>query len=193
MERESEPASSSVGGPDGLRIATARTADLTAAERAAIVDLCSWAHGVDFGQLFSFLPPDGLHVIARLGAEDLGHAVITTRWLRPDGLPFLRCAYVDAVATAPTRQRQGIGGAVMRRLALAADADGYEIGGLESELRGFYEPLGWVRWRGARAAQTDAGSVATPDEQGVFVLRYARTPTLDIDGPLTVMADGRFW
>ena len=64
-------------------------------------------------ELFSLLPPDGLHVIARLDGEVVGHAVITTRWLRPDGLPFLRCAYVDAVATAPTHQRQGIGGRVM--------------------------------------------------------------------------------
>ena len=182
-----------IGGPEGLRIATARTADLGPVQRAAIVDLCSWAHGVDFGELFAFLPPDGLHVIAHLDAEVVGHAVTTTRWLRPGALPFLRCAYVDAVATAPTHQRLGIGSAVMRRLAEAADVDGYDIGGLESELRGFYEPLGWMRWRGARAAQTDAGPVATPDEEGVFVLRLARTPPLDVDGPLTVKADGRFW
>ena len=193
MQGEGEPRSVGISGPDRLRIVTARTADLSPAQRAAIVDLCSWAHGVDFGELFSFLLPDGLHVIAHLDDEVVGHAVTTTRWLRPGGLPFLRCAYVDAVATAPTHQRQGIGGAVMRRLALAADVDGYEIGGLESELRGFYEPLGWVRWRGDRAAETDGGLVVTPDKDGVFVLRLARTPPLDVDGPLTVRADGRFW
>ncbi len=193
MERQSEPVSSGVGGPDRLRIATVRTSDLSPAQRGAIVDLCSEAHGVDFGELFSMLPPDGLHVIAAVDDEVVGHAVTTTRWLRPGGLPFLRCAYVDAVATAPTHQHQGIGGAVMRRLAQAADVDGYEIGALESELRGFYEPLGWERWRGARAAQTDGGLVSTPDEEGVFVLRLARTPPLDVDGPLTIKADGRFW
>ena len=182
MERQSDRGSFGVGGPEGLRIATVRTADLSVAERSAIVDLCSWAHGVDFGELFSFQPPDGLHVIAHLDGEVVGHAVTTTRRLRPGGLPFLRCAYVDAVATSPTYQRQGIGRAVMRRLAEAADGDGYQIGGLESELRGFYEPLGWERWRGARGAQTDGGLVATPDEEGVFVLRLARTPVLDIDG-----------
>ena len=193
MTLPSEPGSSGVSGPQGLRIAAARTADLGPMERTAIVDLCSWAHGVDFGQLFSLLPKDGLHVMAHLDGELVGHAVITARWLRPEGLPYLRCAYVDAVATAPTHQRQGVGGAVMRRLAEAADADGYEIGGLESELRGFYEPLGWERWRGARAAQTDDGLESTPDEEGVFVLRLARTPPLDVDGPLTIKADGRFW
>ena len=193
MERQNEPGSPGVGSPEGLRIACTRTADLSAAQRAGIVDLCSRAHGVDFGELFSLLPPDGLHAIAHLDGELVGHAVISTRWLRPDGLPYLRCAYVDAVATTPSHQRQGIGGVVMRTVAQAADEDGYEIGGLESELRGFYEPLGWVRWRGARAAETEAGSVATPDEEGVFVLRLARTPPLDVDGLLTIKADGRFW
>jgi GNAT superfamily N-acetyltransferase len=193
MERQGEPRSSGIGGLERLRIATARTVDLRPHEREAIVELCTWAHGVDFGELFALLPPDGLHVIAHLDAKTVGHAVITTRWLQPDGLPFLRCAYVDAVATAPNQQLRGIGHAVMRRLAEAAEADQYEIGGLESELRGFYEPLGWERWRGDRAAQTDVGPVATPDELGVFVLRMARTPPLDLDGSLTVKADGRFW
>ena len=180
-------------GPERFRIETARTADLGQLERAAIVELCSWAHGVDFGGLFSLLPRDGLHVIARREAEVVGHAVLTTRWLRPGPLPFLRSGYVDAVATAPTAQHRGIGSAVMRRLAEAAEADGFELGGLESELRGFYEPLGWLRWRGPLAAMTPAGLVPTPDQEGVFVLRLARTPLLYIDGPLTVRADGRFW
>jgi aminoglycoside 2'-N-acetyltransferase I len=193
VERDFEPEPPGVGGPAALGITTSRTADLGASQRAAIVHLCSWAHGVDFGGLFSLLPADGLHVIAHLDAEVVGHAVITTRWLQPDGLPFLRCAYVDAVATAPTHQRQGVGRAVMLRLAEAAEADGYEVGCLESELRGFYEPLSWERWRGPLAAQTDAGIMPTPDQEGIFVRRLSRTPTVNVDGPLTIRADGRFW
>jgi hypothetical protein len=81
----------------------------------------------------------------------------------------------------------------MRRLAATADAGGFEIGGLESELRGFYEPLGWQRWRGQLAGLTDAGLVPTPDQDGIFVLRLAHTPTIDIDAPLTIQADGRLW
>jgi aminoglycoside 2'-N-acetyltransferase I len=193
MERHSVPDAAGAGVPDALRIETCRTADLTAEERAAVVDLCSWAHQVDFGGLFSLLPPDGMHVFARLDADLVSHAVITTRWLQPDSLRFLRCAYVDAVATAPTHQRRGVGHAVMRRLAEAAGTDGFQIGCLESELRGFYEPLGWERWRGPLAAQTDAGVVPTPDQEGIFILRLSHTPTLDVDGPLTIRAAGRFW
>jgi len=193
MEGTRESGSEGSVGPEGCRIETTRTADLGQSERAAIVELCSWAHGVDFGDLFSMLPPDGLHVIARRDADVMAHAVLTTRWVRPGALPFLRCGYVDAVATAPTSQRRGIGSAVMRRLAEAAEAEGFELGGLESELRGFYEALGWLRWRGPLAAMTPKGLVATPDQDGIFVLRLARTPPLDIDGALTVRADGRFW
>jgi aminoglycoside 2'-N-acetyltransferase I len=193
MERYIAPDMSGPGVPDALRIETSRTADLRGGERAAVVELCSLAHGVDFGGLFSLLPPDGVHVIARLDVGPVGHAVITTRWLRPDSLAFLRCAYVDAVATAPTHQRQGVGHAVMRRLAEAAESDRFEIGCLESELRGFYEPLGWEQWRGPLAAQTDAGVVRTPDQDGIFILRLSGTPTVDVDGSLTIRADGRFW
>jgi GNAT superfamily N-acetyltransferase len=175
------------------RIEVVRTAEIDVPQRVAIVELCTSAHGVDFGELFDLLPPDGLHVIARLDGFMVGHAVITTRWLRHGDGPFLRTAYVDAVATAPGYQRRGIGSAVMRRLAVAAEGDGFEIGALESELRGFYEHLGWELWRGPRAALTEAGLVPTPDQEGVFVLRWRNTPPLDPLGHLTIKADGRFW
>lgn len=193
MERREAPEPSLARGPDDLLIATVRTATLSAAGKTAIVEMCSSAHGVDFGELWDLLPPDSVHATASLGGELVGHAVITTRWLQPGGHPFLRCAYVDAVATAPAHQHRGIGSAVMRRLAATADAGGFEIGGLESELRGFYEPLGWQRWRGQLAGLTDAGLVPTPDQDGIFVLRLAHTPTIDIDAPLTIQADGRLW
>jgi hypothetical protein len=53
--------------------------------------------------------------------------------------------------------------------------------------------LGWQRWRGQLAGLTDAGLVPTPDQDGIFVLRLAHTPTIDIDAPLTIQADGRLW
>jgi aminoglycoside 2'-N-acetyltransferase I len=98
-------------------IDTRRTNDINEAERSAIVSLCTQAHQVDFGPLFSFLPPDGLHVLAYAEGQLVGHAVVTTRWLQPANLPLLKTAYVDAVATNPAYQRQGIGIAVMTHLA----------------------------------------------------------------------------
>lgn len=55
-------------------------------------------------------------MLGYLDAELVGHAVVTTRWLQPSGLPVLRTAYVDAVSTLPRYQRLGYGSAVMRHL-----------------------------------------------------------------------------
>jgi aminoglycoside 2'-N-acetyltransferase I len=97
---------------------TLRTNELDEATRSAVIRLCIDAHQEeDFRNLFSYLPPDGLHVLADLGGELVGHAVVTTRWLQPLDLPLLRTAYVDAVATSPAQQRRGVGSAVMSHLA----------------------------------------------------------------------------
>jgi aminoglycoside 2'-N-acetyltransferase I len=156
--------------------------------------VCLEAHEEpDFENLFSYLPPDALHVLAHLDHELVGHAVVTTRWLQPDGLPLLRTAYVDAVATAPAQQGRGIGSAVMRELADAVPD--YDVACLETELQGFYERLGWEEWRGPLAGRSDNGSlIPTPDQTGVMVLRLPHTPVLDLDALLTIEATpARIW
>lgn len=171
---------------------TCRTRELSEAERATIVSLCTDAHQVDFGPLFSFLPPYGLHVLAydeqRLG----GHAVVTTRWLQPATLPRLKTAYVDAVATHPLYQGQGIGSAVMRHL-VSVISDDYEIACLETERVSFYARLGWQEWRGPLAGRRETEIIPTPDQEGIMILRLPRTPPLDLDSPLTIEHDGRIW
>jgi aminoglycoside 2'-N-acetyltransferase I len=77
----------------------------------------------------------------------MSHAVVTTRWLQPEGLPVLRTAYVDAVATLPTYQGQGIGSTQMRHLASVIAE--FEIACLETDRVSFYVQLGWEEWRGA--------------------------------------------
>jgi aminoglycoside 2'-N-acetyltransferase I len=172
---------------------TLRTRELDEAARAAVVRLCIDAHQEeDFRNLFSYLSPDGLHVLAELGDELVGHAVVTTRWLQPLELPLLRTAYVDAVATSPAQQRQGIGSAVMTHLALAVGD--YDVACLETERVSFYARLGWEEWRGPLAGRTDEGQIPTPDQQGVMVLRLPRTPELDLDTLLTIeVHPARIW
>jgi len=110
-----------MGEPAALRIV--RTADLDAATRAAVIDVCLEAHGVeDFVNLFTHIPDGGRHVLAIADGRLVGHAVTTTRWARPEGYPPLRTAYVDAVSVLPSHERRGIGSAVMRRLMTDAEA-----------------------------------------------------------------------
>jgi aminoglycoside 2'-N-acetyltransferase I len=168
-------------------IRTIRTSELDDETRSSIVRLCIDAHEEeDFRNLFSYLPPEGLHILALLDGQLVGHAVVTTRWLQAGDLPVLRTAYVDAVATSPERQGRGVGRAVMRHLASVVTD--YEIACLESERRAFYEHLGWEEWRGPLAGRTEEGLIPTPDQRGIMILRLPRTPALDPDALLTIEA-----
>ena len=171
---------------------TLNTHEVDEATRLAIVELCTEAHQVDFGPLFTFLPPEGLHFLGYMGERVVSHAVTTTRWLQPEGLPLLKTAYVDAVASLPAYQGQGFSSAVMRHLATVSSVE-YEIACLETERVSFYTRLGWELWRGPLAGRGEEGLIPTPDQQGIMILRLLRTPALDLDSLLTIEVQGRIW
>jgi aminoglycoside 2'-N-acetyltransferase I len=175
-----------------LVVPTRRTSEVDEVGRAAVIGVCREAHQEpDFENLFSYLPPDGLHVLAYLDDELVGHAVVTTRWLQNERAPLLRTAYVDAVSTSPHHQGLGIGSAFMRNLASAVTD--YDIACLETEVFAFHERLGWEKWRGPLGGRSDEGLIPTPDD-GVMILRLPRTPDLDLNGLLTVeRTPARIW
>jgi aminoglycoside 2'-N-acetyltransferase I len=174
-----------MGEPAALRIV--RTADLDAATRAAVIDVCLEAHGVeDFVNLFTHIPDGGRHVLAIADGRLVGHAVTTTRWARPEGYPPLRTAYVDAVSVLPSHERRGIGSAVMRRLMTDAEREGFVIGCLETDREHFYDRLGWAVWRGPLAGRRGDELVPTPDQTGIMVLALAADLALDLDAALTI-------
>jgi len=130
-------------------------------------------------------------VLAYREQELVSHAVATTRWLQPEGLPLLRTAYVDAVATLPAYQGQGIASTLMRHLATVISD--FEIACLETERVSFYARLGWEVWRGPLAGRRATELLPTPDQKGIMILRLARTPPLDVDSLLVIEYDGRIW
>jgi aminoglycoside 2'-N-acetyltransferase I len=181
--------------PDDLTIRTARTAELDAATRRVVIDVCLAAHNEpDFENLFRYLPPDGLHILGYLGERLVSHAVLTTRWLQPEGYEILNSAWVDAVATLPEEQGRGYGSAVMRHLA-AVIAPDYEIAGLHTDdKQHFYAQVDWELWRGALAGRGENDElVFTPEQQGIMILRLPHTPPLNLDGLLTIEISGRIW
>ena len=117
--------------------------------------------------------------------------VASTCWLQPEGLPLLRTAYVDALATLPAYQGQGIGSTLMRHLATVI-AD-FELACLETERVSFYARLGWEVWRGPLAGRRATELLPTPEQKGIMILRLARTPPLDVERLLVVEYDGRIW
>src|SRR5215467_12816008 len=92
---------------ESILFTSAHTEELNADTQAAIIHVCRTAHQEDdFIHLFSYIPSGGIHVLAYREQELVSHAVATTRWLQVEGLPLLRTAYVDAVATLPAYQGQ---------------------------------------------------------------------------------------
>src|SRR2546430_13075685 len=119
--------------PEGPVIVVATTEDLPAAPRASVIDVCLAAHENDeFRKMFThFIRSGGRHFLAYQDAELVSHAVVTTRWVQPEGQPVLKTAYVDAVSTLPKYQSRGYGSAVMDRLA--TEIGDYEIGCLQTD------------------------------------------------------------
>jgi aminoglycoside 2'-N-acetyltransferase I len=179
--------------PEQPVVTVLSTEDLTAVQRSSIIDVCIAAHdNDDFRNLFTYVPSGGRHFLGHRGPELVSHAVVTTRWAQPEGHRELKTAYVDAVATLPSYQGRGYASAVMRRLA--SDIDDYEIACLETGRTSFYEPLGWEVWRGPLAGRSERGLIPTPEQRGIMVLRFRRTPELDLDRGLTIECQAaRIW
>lgn len=179
---------------NAISVISSRTEQLPEEIRNAIVELCVAAHQeADFRNLFTYVPSGGWHFIAYRENSLVSHAMVTTRWLHPEGHPPLKTAYVDAVATLPVYQGQGYGSAVMRRLAAEIDPE-YAIACLETEQNSFYERLGWQTWRGPLAGRNGSNVVPTPEQHGIMVLHLSQTPALDFDSMLTIECQpGRIW
>jgi aminoglycoside 2'-N-acetyltransferase I len=177
-----------------ITLLSARTEDLNAETRTSIIDVCIAAHQEqDFKNLFTYVPAGGWHFLAYRDELLVSHALVTVRWLQPEGQPLLKTAYVDAVATLPTYQGKGYGSAVMRKLANDIE-DGFAIACLETDRVSFYERLGWQIWRGPLAGRGEGGVIPTPNQTGVMILRLARTPPLELDQGLTIECQGeRIW
>ena len=114
----------------------------------------------------------------------LAHASVVPRVLEVAGRP-LRTGYVEAVATAPGRQGEGLGSAVMAAATDEIRAH-YELGALGTGRHSFYERLGWERWRGPTFVRTSRGLLRTAeDDDGVMVLRHGASAEVDLAAPIS--------
>jgi aminoglycoside 2'-N-acetyltransferase I len=115
----------------------------------------------------------------------VGHAAVVERILQA-GQRQLRTGYVEAVATVPARQGQGIGRLVMTRVGRIL-TEGYEMGALATGVNPFYRGLGWEDWLGPTAVRDGSALRYTPGEDGhVMVMRFGRSAGLALDMILSV-------
>ncbi len=132
-----------------------------------------WSHAVG-----------GIHVIAEADGRVVAHASVVQRELHSAG-HRLRAGYVEAAATRPSRQREGLGSLVIGEVGELIDRT-YRLGALATGVVGFYERLGWVAWEGPTSVRTAAGLVRTPEEDGnVFVRLTPTSPELDLSAPIS--------
>jgi aminoglycoside 2'-N-acetyltransferase I len=134
----------------------------------------------------------GMHAIAVLDDEVVGHAALVQRRLMHHGRA-LRTGYVEGVAVRAALRRRGVGRLLMAELDRLSIA--YDVSALGASDDGvpFYRTLGWQQWRGALSALAPSGIVSTPDEHGAIFVRPGSAP-LDLDGELTCdWRDGDVW
>jgi aminoglycoside 2'-N-acetyltransferase I len=134
---------------------------------------CDWSHAVG-----------GVHVIAEAGGRVVAHASVVQRELHTAG-HRLRTGYVEAVATRPSHQREGLGSLVIGEVGELIDRT-YRLGALATGVGGFYERLGWVVWEGPTSVRTAAGLVRTAEEDGNVLVRLTpESPELDLSAPIS--------
>jgi aminoglycoside 2'-N-acetyltransferase I len=125
----------------------------------------------------------GVHVLRSVDGELVSHGAVAERTLWLDGRA-LRVGYLEAVATWPAHQGRGHGSAVVDALDEVIRA-AYDLGGLSTGRRRFYERLGWLPWRGPLAVRTTDGDVPTPEERNaILVLPTPGVPEPDVEATL---------
>jgi aminoglycoside 2'-N-acetyltransferase I len=113
----------------------------------------------------------GWHVVVMEGGDPVSHAAVVPRLLEVAGRPF-QAGYVEGVATAAHRKREGLGSLVMAQVAPII-RERFEIGALSTGHYGLYERLGWERWRGPTFVRHGSQLIRTEeDDDSLMVLRF---------------------
>lgn len=152
------------------QIRVIESADVAPDVLESLRDLCDEAFGERFGEEDWQHALGGRHVIAFAGREVMAHAAVVPRELWVDGA-LHQALYVEAVATNPSLQGQGIGTLVMQEIGALIEADGV-LGALSTGSPEFYQRLGWEHWQGPTYVRRGEDLMRTPDEDDtVLVLR----------------------
>jgi aminoglycoside 2'-N-acetyltransferase I len=172
---------------------TAHTADLDGDALAAARGLMAAAFGDAFEDADWEHALGGIHALAYVDGELVGHASVVMRRMVHGG-HALRAGYVEAVAVHADHRRRGHGGAVMAPLERVI-RNAYDLGVLGATDAGaaLYRSRGWQRWEGRLSALTPNGVEHTPEEEGYVYVLPGDTP-LDLAGELTCdWRDGDVW
>jgi aminoglycoside 2'-N-acetyltransferase I len=169
-------------------VRTLTTSEAPAGLLAEIRRLLDAAFGGDFTEDDWAHTLGGWHVVVTDPVGLLSHAAVVPRVLGVAGRPWVT-GYVEGVATTPARQGEGLGALAMTA-ATSYVRTAFELGALSTGRTGFYERLGWERWRGPTyVRQADGSAVRTEEEDdGVMVLRFGPSAGIDLAAPISCEA-----
>ncbi len=168
---------------DGVDLQVVAGKDLTFEVRQEVIALCDLAYEEDMGAILKeFVDP--VHVLGYFEGRLVTHALWIERFLHPEGLPMLRTAYVEAVATHPDFRSRRFASQIMREVV--EHIQDYDIGGLAPFNVEYYANLGWELWRGKLYERKDGEVLTSDPEERVMIYRLAKTPALDLDVPISV-------
>jgi len=168
-----------------VRLQVVSDSTLSSVDHAALRAVVDAAFGARFDDHDWNNSRGGWRIVAHDDDGIVATAAVVSRELFVDGAPY-HVGYLEAVATAPERQRCGFGTAVME---MAADviATNAAFGALSTSAQGFYERLGWRRWQGRTFVIPAGGAppVRTADEDwGIMVWLLHDGPTIDVAADL---------
>jgi aminoglycoside 2'-N-acetyltransferase I len=125
----------------------------------------------------------GWRVIAFSGEDPVAHAAVVPRTLRVGERAF-EAGYVEGVATRAGQHGRGLGTAVMAEISDLVRRN-FELGGLSTSRRSFYQRVGWDPWRGPSFVEHEGDLIRTPDEDdGIMVLRFGPSADVELDAPI---------
>ncbi|MCE9623632.1 MAG: GNAT family N-acetyltransferase [Actinomycetia bacterium] len=162
-----------------------KTAEVSPSHLAATRQMLDQAFDGDFADTDWEHGLGGTHAMIVEGEQVLAHASVVARTIIV-GTRSVRVGYVESVGVAPTRQRLGLGSAVMRAIDEVI-TEQFELGMLGTGEFDFYERLGWERWHGSTWTVRDDGRrEPTPDDDGlIMVFRTGHLSDLDPTLPIT--------
>ena len=169
-----------------VRLRSATTAELTAAELEALRRLLFAAFGGRFDAQDWEHTLGGVHVLAFEGDQVVAHGAVVPRVLTVADRE-LPTGYVEGVATRADRRGRGLATLVMREVGRVIERD-HELGALSdgTGIPGFYQRLGWESWQGPTWVAGPRGRERTADDDGsLLVLRSPATAGLDPTAPIT--------
>lgn len=153
--------------------------------RLALRELWDRAYGDRFSDEDAHHAYGGVHVLAREHDRLVGHASAVSRRIRFGYQPWRTIGYVEAVATDPHHQGVGVGRRMMTRLQHEIRSR-WPVGLLSTgRATGFYELLGWERWRGLSYTRGPTGSIPDSDHGGLMILRLDRSLVPDLSVSVT--------